>query len=302
VFAPEAVAITNADGTVNQTRVTVMWSIRGDSVFQLTRDGITTASIFVGTQEVAKIQLMGNSMVDEGNGANPVTPLVVGTTTSVFEVPGAGLQRTVEDVIAAGFAVDVARLIGAPGGLFSAQLSFNRTLAFADLPVVSGPVSGVAQVVSVLPTAPVVIVPPAPPEVTNPAPPTAEPLFPATGTVDRRGRLRIMGYCNPGGLAWAPPLNCRSHADGSFDCRGRALMPGTEISVTCSGGEQAYADLVVGAVGKADMRGQLRINGICEAGMAWSPKLSCDTRRAGTFRCTSNGTLNPEEEATVYCR
>ena len=90
-----------------------MWSIRGDSVFQLTREGITTASIFVGTQEVASIQLMGNSMVDEANGDNPVTPLVVGTTTSVFGTPGAGLQRTAEDVIAAGFAVDVARLIGA---------------------------------------------------------------------------------------------------------------------------------------------------------------------------------------------
>jgi hypothetical protein len=79
-------------------------------------------------------------------------------------------------------------------------------------------------------------------------------------------------------------------------------MPGTEVSVTCSGGEPAYADLVVGAMGKADQRGQLRINGMCESGFAWSPKLSCDTRRAGNFRCTSNGTLNPEEEATVYCR
>ena len=39
-----------------------------------------------------------------------------------------------------------------------------------------------------------------------------------------------------------------------------------------------------------------------QAGIAWSPKLSCDTRRAGTFRCTSGGRLNPEEEATVYCR
>ena len=300
VFAPEAVAIVNADGTVNQNRVTVMWSIRGDSVFQLTREGITTASIFVGTQEVAAIQLMGNSMVDEANGDNPVTPLVVGTTTSVFEEPIAGLQRTVEDVIAAGFAVDVARLIGAPGGLFSAQLTFNRTLAFADLPVVSGPVSGVAQVVSVLPTTP--DVEPTTPVVSTPETATEAPLFPATGTVDRRGRLRIMGYCNPGGQSFAPPLSCKSDRDGSFDCRGRALMPGTEISVTCSGGEQAYADLVVGAVGKADKRGQLRINGICEAGVAWSPNLSCDTRRAGTFRCSSNGTLNPEEEATVYCR
>jgi hypothetical protein len=299
VFAPEAVAIVNADGTINQNRVTVMWSIRGDSVFQLTREGITTASIFVGTQEVASIQLMGNSMVDEANGDNPVTPLQIGTTTSVFETPAAGLQRTVEDVIAAGFAVDVARLIGAPGGLFTAQLTFDRTLAFADLPVSVGPISGVAQLVSVLPME----VEPTTPVVTAPTTPgTVAPQFPATGTVDRRGRLRIKGSCNPGGQSFAPPLSCRSDANGKFDCRGRALMPGTEISVTCSGGEQAYADLVVGAVGKADKRGQLRINGICEAGVAWSPNLSCETRRAGTFRCSSNGTLNPEEEATVYCR
>ncbi len=302
VFAPEAVAIVNADGSVNQDLVNVLWSIRGDSVFQLTREGTTTASINVDGVEVALIQLMGNSMIDEANGDNPVTPLVVGGVTSVFEEPTIGLQRTVDDVIAAGLAVDVARLTGAPGAVFSAQLAFDRTVAFADLPVIAGPVSGIARLVSVPITIPVVIAPPVPPVVTNPAPPTAQPLLPATGSVDRRGRLRMTGHCNAGGQATAPTLSCRSYEDGTFDCRGRALMPGTEVSVTCSGGEPAYADLVVGAMGKADMRGQLRINGICESGYAWSPKLSCNTRREGNFRCTSNGRLNPDEEATVYCR
>ena len=301
VFAPEAVAIVNADGSVNQDRVHVLWSIRGDSVFQLTREGTTVASINVDGIEVASIQLMGNSMIDEANGDNPVTPLVVGGVTSIFEEPTIGLQRTVNDVIAAGLDVDVARLSGTAGDLFGAQLAFDRTVAFADLPVVTGPVSGIARLVSVPVTTPV-IEPPALPVVTNPTPPVATPLLPATGTVDRRGRLRMTGHCNAGGQATAPSLSCRSYEDGTFDCRGRALMPGTEISVTCSGGEPAYADLVVGAMGKADMRGQLRINGICDSGYAWSPKLSCNTRRAGNFRCTSNGRLNPDEEATVYCR
>jgi hypothetical protein len=279
LFSPEIVASVNLNTlVVSQDRVDLLWSIRGLDVAPLV-SGITELIISVGAEPIARITIFGDSAANDGQN------VVVVSDPAEF---------------AAAFALDVAKVIGDAAGIALAQGDLIRAMALAPN-VTDG---GIAVSLSVTPTTEsVTVAPTTQPTVVDPVPaPTADPQFPATGVVDDRGRLRIMGSCDSGGLAWAPPLNCRTHDDGNFDCRGRALMPGTVINVTCSGGEPAILDLVLAAEGRADNRGQLRINGICETGEAFSPKLRCNTRRAGTFRCSSQGDLNPEETAKVYCR
>ena len=226
IFFPEIVAQTDliTGAVTSQTRVDLLWSIRGADVAPLA-DGITELIISVGAEPVARITIFGDSS------ANDAQDVVVVSDPAEF---------------AAAFALDVATVIGDAVGIALAQGDLIRAMALAPN-VTDGPI---AVSLSVTPTTDdVTVAPTTQPTVVDPVPaPTTDPQFPATGTVDDRGRLRIMGSCDPGGLAWAPPLNCRSDDDGSFDCRGRALMPGTVINVICDGGEAALLDLVV-AVG-----------------------------------------------------
>ena len=290
IFAGEIVARVDPIDlvTVDQGAVDMLFSIRGDVVGPLVPAGLPTSATLgvtnagTGVASAASVIVLSGDSLNDPEGVVAVAP---GQFTSAL------------------LAINVAKLMGDPIELSLAQADLTRALALA--PAVDGPVAraltldAVTDIVNATPATPA---DQSADNGTTTDTGSAHPQFPATGVVDDRGRIRIEGSCFPGGLAWAPPLNCRSHEDGSFDCRGRAMMPGTEINVTCSGGEAAIANLVIGAVGKADDRGQLRINGICETGEAWSPKLKCSTRPAGTFRCTSNGKSNPEEEAIVYCR
>lgn len=292
IFAGEIVARVDPVDlvTVDQGAVDMLFSIRGDDIVgPLVPAGLPTSAtlgvtdVATGVASAASVIVLSGDSLNDPEGVAAVAP---GQFTGAL------------------LAVNVAKLMGSTVELSLAQADLTRALALAPA-VIDGPVAraltldAVTDAVNAAPATPADQ--PADNGTTTDTG-SAHPQFPATGVVDDRGRIRIEGNCNPGGLAWAPPLNCRSHEDGTFDCRGRAMMPGTEINVTCSGGEAAIANLVIGAVGKADKRGQLRINGICETGEAWSPKLQCSTRPKGTFRCTSNGKSNPEEEAIVYCR
>jgi len=278
IFAPELVARVNENTlAVNQNRGDVLFAIRGPDVAPLV-SGIGELIISVGAEPVAKISVFGESA------DNDAQDVVVLSDPAEFS---------------AAFALDVATVMGEFVGIALAQGDLARAMALTPN-VIGDPV---AVSLSVTPTTDdVTLAPTTQPILENPVPTSEIPEYPATGIVDDRGRLRIIGSCDPGGLAWAPPLNCRSHDDGTFDCRGRALMPGTEVNVTCHGGEPAILNLLVAAEGKADKRGQLRISGACETGEAYAPKLTCSNRRGGNFRCTSNGNLNPEETARVYCR
>ena len=288
IFAGEIVARVDPVDlvTVDQGAVDMLFSIRGeDIVGPLVPAGLPTSATLgvtnaaTGVASAASVIVLSGDSLNDPAGVEPVAP---------------------GEFTAALLAVNVAKLMGSPIDLALAQADLTRALALAPA-VIDGPVARALTLEAVTDTVNATPATPADSGTTTGSG-SDHPQFPATGVVDDRGRIRIEGSCYPGGLAWAPPLNCRSHEDGSFDCRGRAMMPGTEINVTCSGGEAAIANLVIGAVGKADKRGQLRINGICETGEAWSPKLQCSTRPKGTFRCTSNGKSNPEEEAIVYCR
>jgi len=125
-----------------------------------------------------------------------------------------------------------------------------------------------------------------------------------SGTVDRRGRIRIRGVCATGRAA-APGLTCETHANGEFDCKGRGLDRGDNIDATCINSAPAPDTGAAGPAltvsGVVDSRGSLRISGTCEGtGEASAPGLRCSTRRGGSFRCSGRG-LTSGEVVSVSC-